>query len=730
MNDEVAQGAALPGGVSARSRVAGYRLEEQIGEGGMAVVFRARDERLERQVALKVLSPALAADESFRRRFIRESRSAAAVDHPHIIPVFDAGEADGVLFLAMRYVPGGDAGSLVRRSGPLPPARAAAIIAAVASALEAAHAAGLVHRDVKPGNMLIDARPGQADHVYLSDFGLTKGAVSSALTGTGHFMGTLDYCAPEQIQGGTVDGRTDEYALACAAFELLSGQPPFPREEGMAVLYAQLSAPPPSLVSRRPGLPPVVDEVLRRAMAKAPDDRYPSCGQFAAALGTALGYQPPGSGNHLSPALDHPATEVAWIGTQDVRDSRPTQDAAPQPAVPAAPAAPTGPRSSGNAGLRRGILAAASIAVLAAAGAFGAVVLTSNTGNAPGHPASAGTTRSAGSAARLTPRPKSSPSTGSASHTAAPLRTAGTYAIVHTLTDPGTTRQVDSVTFSGDGGTLVTGDMNGSAYVWSTASGRQSATLRGSSGVKVFSSAISPDGTLAATGGANGTAYLWQTATGQMMGAAADPGGAAINTVAFSPDGKTLATADKNGNAYLWDIRAADHTATLTATLTDPAGAGVWSLAFSPDGKTLATGDFTGNTYLWNVTGPTSPTQTFAGPGGQYVTAIAFSPDGKTLATGNYNGTTYLWNIASGTHTVIPEPATVWGVAISKSDVLAIGGDNGSTYLWNLSTGNMSATLTDPATGSHGVGALAFSPDGQILATGDTNGSTYLWRIG
>ena len=726
MDDELAQGAALPGGVSAGSRVAGYRLEEQIGQGGMAVVFRARDERLERHVALKVLSPALTADESFRRRFVRESRSAAAVDHPHIIPVFDAGEADGVLFLAMRYVPGGDAGSLVRRSGPLPSARAAAIIAAVASALDAAHAAGLVHRDVKPGNMLIDARPGQAGHVYLSDFGLTKGTVSSALTGTGFFIGTLDYCAPEQIQGGTVDGRTDEYALACAAFELLSGQPPFPREEGMAVLYAQLSTPPPPLASRRPGLPPGVDEVLRRAMAKAPDDRYPSCGQFAAALGAALGYQPPGSGDHLSLALDHPATEVAWISTRDARDSRPTQDAAPRPAVPAAPA---GPRSSGNARSRRGILAAAGIAVLAG-GALGAVLLTSSTGNAHSHLASLGATRPAGSATRLTPPPTSSPSAVSASHRAAPLRAAGTYAIVHTLTDPGTPRQVDSVTFSSDGSMLVTGDMNGNAYVWSTASGRQGATLRGSSGVKVLSSAISPDGTLAATGGANGTAYLWQTATGQMTGTAADPGGSAVNTVAFSPDGKALATADKNGNAYLWDISAAGHTATLTATLTDPAGSGVWSLAFSPDGKTLATGDFAGSTYLWNVTGSTNPTQTFAGSRGQYVTAIAFSPDGKTLATGNYDGTTYVWNIASGTRTVIPAPATVWGVAINKSDILAIGDDNGSTYLWNLSTGKASAMLTDPATGSQGVGALAFSPNGQTLATGDTNGSTYLWRTG
>src|SRR5215471_14315040 len=280
------------GGISVGSRIGEYRLEEQIGQGGMAVVFRAQDERLQRQVALKILSPALAADRAFRHRFIRESRSAAAADDPHIIPVFEAGDADGVLFIAMRYVPGGDVGTLVSRLGPLPIVRAATIISGVASALDAAHGVGLVHRDVKPANMLVDARPGRPDHVYLSDFGLTKGALASTdLTGTRRFLGTLNYCAPEQIQGRHVDARTDEYALACVTFALLSGEPPFSRNEDMAVLYAQISEPPPPLTSRRSDVPPTVDDVLLRALAKAPEDRYPSCGQFAAALRLAFGLQ-------------------------------------------------------------------------------------------------------------------------------------------------------------------------------------------------------------------------------------------------------------------------------------------------------------------------------------------------------------------------------------------------------------------------------------------------------
>jgi len=296
------------------SRIAGYRLEEQIGQGGMAVVYRAYDARLDRRVALKILAPGLAQDDAFRRRFIRESRAAAAVDHPNIIPVFDAGESNGVLFIAMRFIHGGDVRRLLDALGPLPPARVADIISQVASALDAAHARGLVHRDVKPGNILLDqaAGSGHQDHVYLSDFGLSKQALAqTALTSQGQFLGTLDYIAPEQVEGHGVDGRADLYALACAAFELLSGAPPFRRGEGLAVVWAKLSEPPPPLTERRPDLPATVDEVMSRALAKDPADRFARCGEFAAALREGLGLRGAETRGKTRPPVPRAATEIA-----------------------------------------------------------------------------------------------------------------------------------------------------------------------------------------------------------------------------------------------------------------------------------------------------------------------------------------------------------------------------------------------------------------------------------
>jgi DNA-binding beta-propeller fold protein YncE len=299
------------GEFSVGSLIAGYRLEERIGRGGMAVVFRAYDARLDRQVALKVLAPALAEDGAFRQRFIRESRAAAAVDDPHITPVFEAGEANGVLFIAMRYVRGGDVRSLIDRLGSLPAERVAEIVSQVASALDAAHARGLVHRDVKPANMLLEASQtaDRPDHIYLSDFGLSKTSLAvTGLTATGQFLGTLDYVAPEQIEGHSLDGRTDVYALGCSAVEMLTGEPPF-RREGVALMEAHLSEPPPLVRQRRPELPPDIDQVIVKAMAKSPADRYPTAREFAAALrqvvSGGLGIR-----RQDTPPASHPVTQI------------------------------------------------------------------------------------------------------------------------------------------------------------------------------------------------------------------------------------------------------------------------------------------------------------------------------------------------------------------------------------------------------------------------------------
>jgi serine/threonine-protein kinase len=301
----------------------------------MAAVYLARDEGLHYQVAVKVLAPDPARDAAFADTFVHESRAAAALDHPHIIPVYDAGEEDGTPYVVMRYARGGDARALLRRSGPLPLNYAWRIITQVASALDTAHAQGLVHRDVKPANILFDTagtvagrRPGPSgdkapDHVYLSDFGMGRVFPPGLVTAADQIADTLDYLAPEQIEGDVLDGRADLYALACTSFELLCGAPPFGAEQGLTLMYAQLYAPPPVAAARRAGLPAAVDAVLARALAKEPADRYPSCGRFAAELRAALGL---GSVLRAGPA---PARQQAPAGPDRAAQRVPASLAGP-----------------------------------------------------------------------------------------------------------------------------------------------------------------------------------------------------------------------------------------------------------------------------------------------------------------------------------------------------------------------------------------------------------------
>jgi YVTN family beta-propeller protein len=266
----------------------GYRIEELIGRGGMGVVYRAYDLRLKRPVALKLVAPSLAQDERFRERFARETELVMSLEHPNVVPIYDAGDVDGRLYLAMRLVDATDLGSLLRAEGALEPARATDICAQIGSALDAAHARGLVHRDVKPSNVLLDS----SEHVYLADFGITR-RLDDQLgdPGEDRSIGTPAYLAPEQLDGQSVDGRADVYSLGCLLYECLTGERVFPRGSRLAVAWAHLEEEPPSASRKRPELPYAVDGVISRAMAKEPEQRYPTCAALISAAEEALGFR-------------------------------------------------------------------------------------------------------------------------------------------------------------------------------------------------------------------------------------------------------------------------------------------------------------------------------------------------------------------------------------------------------------------------------------------------------
>src|ERR1700750_1405307 len=270
--------------------LAGYRLVAVLGRGGVGVVFQAENPRLSNVVAVKVLAPELATDDIFRARFLQESRIAASLNHPNVIPIYDMGPCDDLLYIAMRYVAGADLRTVLKAHGRISPEQAFLLIGQAGRALDAAHRSGLVHRDVKPANLLIERGvDDDPDHVYLADFGITKHEMSrTGLTATGQFVGTLAYIAPEQIQGKHVGHRADIYSLGCVLYESLTGNVPFPKPIDAAVIWAHVeeNATPPSELC--PDLPKRLDGVISRALAKEPQDRYSTCRELIEAARAAL----------------------------------------------------------------------------------------------------------------------------------------------------------------------------------------------------------------------------------------------------------------------------------------------------------------------------------------------------------------------------------------------------------------------------------------------------------
>jgi hypothetical protein len=366
--------------LSAGDEFAGYRIERRLGRGGMGIIYLATEPGLERSVALKLIAPEAAADEVFARRFAEESRIAASIEHPNVVPIYAAGEEDGVPWIAMRFVPGSDLQRRVAREGGLEPADAVSLIAQIGNGLDAIHAAGLVHRDVKPANVLLSGEAG-SEHAYLTDFGVARNvATQSGLTQTGRFVGTLDYVAPEQISGEPIDARVDVYALGCLLFKLLTGEVPFPREGEAARLYAHLHDPPPAPSLYAPAVPIALDDVVVRAMSKSPEDRHPSAGDLGRAAQAAL------SGT----AVSIPERTVA-TGAAATRERRSPEPGPREVATGKLPDGPAGERSRRplliGAGLMALVLVAAVVALVASGGGDG--------GSASGETSVATTTKEA-----------------------------------------------------------------------------------------------------------------------------------------------------------------------------------------------------------------------------------------------------------------------------------------------------------------------------------------------
>jgi Protein kinase domain len=379
--------------LAAGDEFAGYRIESRLGRGGMGILYLAIEPGLERRVALKLIAPEAAADDVFARRFAEESRIAASIEHPNVVPIYAAGEEDGVPWIAMRYVPGSDLGRRIAREGRLEPAQATALIAQVGNGLDAIHAAGLIHRDVKPANVLLSGDPG-AEHAYITDFGVARNvATQSGLTQTGRFVGTLDYVAPEQISGEPIDARVDVYALGCLLFKLLTGEVPFPREGEAARLYAHLNDPPPAPSFYVPSISMALDDVVARAMSKQPDDRYPSAGDLGRAARAAL------SGAAVSVPERTVATGAAATRERETPTS--ASRAAETRRLPDEPEAPPGKR--------RPLLVAGLLALVAAAVVLALVVSGGGGGDGSGIDGAVGDT-AAGTTPEK-PKPKPEPQT-------------------------------------------------------------------------------------------------------------------------------------------------------------------------------------------------------------------------------------------------------------------------------------------------------------------------------
>jgi serine/threonine-protein kinase len=672
-----------------------YRLEELLGRGGMGEVHRAYDTVKDRTVALKRLRGDVAADADFVARFRREAQVASRLTEPHIIPIHDFGEIDGRLFIDMRLVEGTDLAVELDTHGALEPRRAANVVCQVAAALHAAHAQGLVHRDIKPANILLVGpddrrqRSEAGEFVYVADFGIARNTSATALTTTGAAVGTLDYMAPERFTTGHGDHRVDIYSLGCLFYETLTGQPPF-RVEGLpALIHAHLNSPPPAPSQNRPDLPPAIDAVVARAMAKDPDDRYPSANEFAEAVRGSLRDGPPPTEAKRVPAPTTPAHRVSPPTHQAPATAvgSPWAGAPGLPPPPDSPPVPMPPPSRPHPRPRRAMIVVAVAAVLAVIG--GGYALITNLG----------------------PGGSDFPS---ASRPLTPARPPQLSASIALPMEP------SSITLSPDGRTGYIPGHGGLAIV-DLPGGAVRQVISAGIGPGALIMAISPDGRLGyVTHYTNGSVPVTvvDLSTGEVT-ATIDVGGPQWDAK-VSPDGRRLYVTLR-GTGTLSVIDTATNTVTATVRVADSTTDSPVEVSLTPDGR---------RAYLTNR-GSSSVTVLDTATNSVLATiGVQLGPNGVTVSPDGRRA--YVTNEGSRSVSVIDVATDTVTATLPVGDApINTAFTPDSTRAFVVNRGSKSVSVIDAATTAviavlrtgGDPGAIAMAPDGRTtyLTGGNSN---------
>jgi WD40 repeat protein len=730
-----------------------YQLHEYLGSGAFADVYRATDTNLKRTVALKVLKPALLADQEAFSRFVQEAQVAGGLFHPHIATVLDLGEADGRHFIAMRYVDGPSLDKVIAERAPLPWDEAVNIITQVAGALEYAHNRGLVHRDIKPQNILLS--PGEG--AVLTDFGLVRAMEASGMsTRSGAILGTPQYIPPEVWNGRLASTASDQYALACVFFELLSGQALFSGQTPAELVTRHIIEGPKFPEKWPPGSPPGVENALRKALSRLPQERYASVSKFVQAL----------------QELNQPrnAASVAELHLPVKQQVEAQEPEAQIVAEASSVVKPPSPLPKGTGRIVGGVLLAALLIFVSVLGWQAAArreavpatsLITQPTAQSI---ISATTTPSQIPAPTQTPTETATPTLrpqpvligtavmqpvisiaaenadrveqlarwGTGTYNEIAWSPDGTFLAVASslglyLYDTQTLDEihfietdssVDCLSFSPDGNTLAAGSYEGTIYILNLLDYELLLRLDGGLS-EIWSVAFTPDGLILASGSLDGTIRLWNIPDGRLL-RILEGHEWGVESIAFSPDGLTLASGADDYTLRLWNVSDGS----LVRTLGEEIGQ-TSSVAFSPDGLTLASGSNDRTIRLWNVSDG-SLLRSMKGDGS--IRSITFSPNGQILVSGSLAHTIQFWNVSNGIllRSLEEHTSSVNSIAISP-DGLTLASMSGDTIrLWNISDGSLLRSLEGHFPG---ITSVAFSPNGMTMTSGSGDGNIRQWNL-